>query len=40
MGYILVDVIGKVSTQGLFTGRCRRGCDYSQVTYWWMTLGR
>ena len=45
MGYILVNVIGEVSTHGLCTDGCHWGDEYSQVTYswvmyWWMSLGR
>ena len=36
MGYILMDVIGKVSTHGLYTDGCHRGGEYSQVIYSWV----
>ena len=40
MGYILVDVIGKVSTHGLYTDGCHWRGEYSLVIYWWMSSGR
>ena len=45
MSYIMVDIIGEMSTHrlhthGLCTGGCHWGGEYSQVIYWWMSLGR
>ena len=33
MGYILVNVIGEVSTHGLYTGGCHWEGEYSWVIY-------
>ena len=36
MGYILMDVIGEVSTYELYNGGYHWGDEYSQVTYSWV----